>query len=56
MEREERLPGDDKTALEKELIQKSLAKHKGHITRIAVELGVNRPTLHELLTRYNIER
>ncbi len=43
-------------ALEKDLIQKTLAKHKGNITRTAVELGVSRPTLHELLTRYNIER
>lgn len=43
-------------AMEKELIQKTLAKNKGNITRTAVELGVSRPTLHELLTRYEIER
>ena len=43
-------------ALEKDLIQKTLAKNTGNITRTAVELGVSRPTLHELLTRYNIER
>lgn len=43
-------------ALEKEMIQKTLAKNKGNITRTAVELGVSRPTLHELLARYNIER
>ena len=43
-------------ALEKDLIQKTLAKNKGNITRTAVELGVSRPTLHELLARYAIER
>jgi two-component system NtrC family response regulator len=43
-------------ALEKDLIQKTLVKHQGNITRTAVELGVSRPTLHELFTRYNIER
>ncbi len=43
-------------ALEKDLIQKTLAKNKGNITRTALELGVSRPTLHELLTRYSIER
>jgi two-component system NtrC family response regulator len=43
-------------ALEKDLIRKTLAKNTGNITRTAVELGVSRPTLHELLTRYNIER
>ena len=43
-------------ALEKDLIQKTLAKNKGNITRTAMELGVSRPTLHELLTRYSIER
>jgi two-component system NtrC family response regulator len=42
--------------LEKELIQTTLAKNRGNITRTAVELGVSRPTLHELLARYNIER
>ena len=43
-------------ALEKDLIQKTLARNKGNITRTAMELGVSRPTLHELLTRYSIER
>jgi len=43
-------------ALEKDLIRKTLAKNTGNITRTAVELGVSCPTLHELLTRYNIER
>jgi two-component system NtrC family response regulator len=40
-------------ALEKDLIQRTLAKNQSNITRTALELGVSRPTLHELLTRYN---
>ncbi len=42
--------------LERELIQQVLAKHRGNITRAANELGISRPTLHELLTKYNIAR
>jgi two-component system NtrC family response regulator len=43
-------------ALEKELIQRGLAKHKGNVTRTAAELGVSRPTLHELISKYAIDR
>jgi two-component system NtrC family response regulator len=43
-------------ALEKDLITRALAKHKGNITRAAAELGVSRPTLHELVVKYGIER
>jgi two-component system NtrC family response regulator len=43
-------------ALEKELIQRVLARHKGNVTRTAAELGVSRPTLHELISKYAIER
>jgi two-component system, NtrC family, response regulator len=43
-------------ALEKELIQRELSRNKGNITRTAVALGVSRPTLHELLAKYSIER
>lgn len=43
-------------ALEKEIIQHTLVKHKGNITRTAAELGISRPTLHDLLNKYNIER
>lgn len=56
------LPYEGKTlkeareALERELIQKVLLKHRGNITRTAVELGISRPTLHELIARYSIER
>ena len=41
-------------AVEKELVKKALARHNGNVTRAAVELGVSRPTLHELITRYGL--
>jgi two-component system NtrC family response regulator len=43
-------------ALEKDLVQRALAKNKGNVTRAAAELGVSRPTLHELISKYAIER
>ena len=41
-------------AVEKELVKKVLARHNGNVTRAAVELGISRPTLHELITRHGI--
>ena len=43
-------------AMEKELIQRALNRNKGNMTRTAQELGVSRPTLHELVSKYAIER
>jgi two-component system NtrC family response regulator len=45
-----------RAALEKELITQALAKNQGNITKTAAELGVSRPTLHELVAKYSIER
>lgn len=42
-------------ALERDLIQRTLARNKGNITKTAAELGVSRPTLHELIAKYVIE-
>ena len=42
--------------LEKDVIQQELAKHHGNVTKTAAKLGISRPTLHELLNRYQIER
>lgn len=42
--------------LEKELIQRALAKHKGNVTQAAAELGVSRPTLYELMDKLGIQR
>jgi len=43
-------------AMEKELIRRALTRNKGNMTRTAHELGVSRPTLHELVSKYAIER
>jgi two-component system NtrC family response regulator len=43
-------------SIEKEFIQRTLAKHRGNISKAATELGISRPTLHGLLTKYSIER
>lgn len=43
-------------ALEKDLIQRVLTRHNGNVTRSATELGVSRPTLHELISKYAIKR
>ncbi len=42
--------------LEKELIQRALAKHKGNVTQASAELGVSRPTLYELMDKLGIQR
>src|SRR6185295_6822745 len=41
-------------AVERDLVKKALARHNGNVTRAAVELGISRPTLHELITRLGI--
>jgi len=41
-------------ALEKDLIQNTLSKNKGNITKAAEELGVSRPTLYELMEKLEI--
>ncbi len=41
-------------AVERELIQRTLEKTGGNVTRAAGELGVSRPTLHELISRYSL--
>ncbi|RMH07492.1 MAG: PEP-CTERM-box response regulator transcription factor [Nitrospirae bacterium] len=43
---------DVREAVERDLIQRTLEKTRGNITRAAAELGVSRPTLHELIARY----
>lgn len=41
---------------EKALIRKVLARHQGNVSRTAADLAISRPTLHELLAKYAIER
>jgi two-component system NtrC family response regulator len=45
-----------RAAFEKDLIQRVLSKHKGNISRTASALGVSRPTLHDLIAKYALER
>jgi two-component system NtrC family response regulator len=40
--------------LERELIEKAMARHGGNITQVAAELGVSRPTLYELMGKLAI--
>jgi len=42
--------------LERELIEKVLAKNKGNLTRAAAELGVSRPTLYELMEKLGMKK
>ena len=42
-------------AVEKELVQSALAKHKGNITKVAGELGISRPTLYELMAKLGMK-
>lgn len=43
-------------ALEKEMIEAALKKHKNKVTAAAAELGISRPTFYELLDRLGIKR
>jgi two-component system NtrC family response regulator len=43
-------------ALEKDMIEKALAKNKRNVTKAAEELGVSRPTLYELMEKLGIEK
>jgi len=47
---------DARESVEKEFIQRTLTKHRGNISKAAAELGISRPTLHGLLTKYSIDR
>ena len=43
-------------ALERELIQRALARHNGNIARAARDLGISRPALYELLEKLGVAR
>lgn len=42
-------------ALEKEMVQNALNRHKGNLTQAAADLGISRPTLYEMLERYGMK-
>ena len=41
--------------LESELVRQALRKHGGRITSAAIELGISRPTLYDLMHRLAIK-
>jgi two-component system NtrC family response regulator len=45
---------DARESLEREMITASLRKHAGKIAPAAVELGVSRPTLYDLMEKYGL--
>ncbi len=42
--------------LERELVARAILKNDGNLTLAAQDLGITRPTLYELMKRYNIDR
>ena len=40
--------------VERELVQRALARHKGNISQAAQQLGISRPTLYELMEKLGI--
>ena len=43
-------------SLERDLVQQALRRHGGKISPAAVELGVSRPTLYELMDKLGLKR
>jgi two-component system NtrC family response regulator len=43
-------------SVEREIVQDALRRHRGKITSAALELGISRPTLYELMERLGIAR
>lgn len=41
-------------SLEKELLLKALGNNKGNVTRAALQLGISRPTLYDLLDKFSL--
>jgi two-component system, NtrC family, response regulator len=42
-------------ALEKDMVQRALERHKGNLTQAALDLGISRPTLYDMLEKYHIK-
>jgi len=47
---------DLRTKVEQEHIRTALVKNNWNITKTASELGVSRPTLHDLINKYEIKK
>ena len=42
--------------MEREIVQDALRRHRGKITSAALELGISRPTLYELMEKLGIAK
>jgi two-component system NtrC family response regulator len=42
--------------VEREIVQDALRRHQGKITAAALELGISRPTLYELMEKLGLPR
>jgi two-component system NtrC family response regulator len=53
-----RRPGlrEMRAGLEKEAVESALRRNRGNVSRTAAELGISRPTLYGLISRFGIER
>ena len=47
---------DARESVEREMVQDALRRHKGKVTSAALELGISRPTLYELMEKLGIAR
>ena len=47
---------ESRESQDKYLVLLAMEKAKGNISRAAVELGISRPTLYQLLTRYGLRK
>lgn len=47
---------DAREAVERELVEGSLRRHRGKIAGAAAELGISRPTFYELMEKLGIHR
>jgi two-component system, NtrC family, response regulator len=43
-------------SVEREMVQEALRRHNGKITSAAVELGISRPTMYELMEKLGVAR
>jgi two-component system NtrC family response regulator len=43
-------------SVEREMVQEALRRHRGKVTSAALELGISRPTLYELMEKLGIAR
>jgi two-component system NtrC family response regulator len=47
---------DAREAVERDMVQEALRRHRGSITAAAQELGISRPTLYELMEKLGVAR